>query len=432
MKIQKLTAGLLALSMMGTSALASVPALTVCAAETTTSGTCGEHLTWTFDTISGTLTISGEGEMADDLSKDELWVSLREKVVSVVIEDGVTNIGKWAFMMCNALNAVTIPDSVTSIGNNAFANCKKLNTIKIPEGVTSIGESAFSSCYALSSVTIPESVTSIGTGAFSYTLWLAEMQKSSPLVIVNGILIDGKNCTGDVIIPDGVTSITGMAFYECQTLTSITIPDGVQSIGDMAFLSCEALADVTVPDSVTSVGKLAFFRTPWLEAKQKENPLVIAGSVVIDGKTCAGDVTIPDGVTSIGELAFEGCTALTSVTIPYTVTNIGANAFAGCETLTISGYDDSAAQAYATENGFTFDSLGEAPVPDILTGDVDGSEAIDIIDVILINKYLLGSTSLTDLQKAAADVDKNGEIDPTDSLNILKYVVELITEFEAS
>ena len=63
-------------------------------------------------------------------------------------------------------------------------------------------------------------------------------------------------------------------------------------------------------------------------------------------------------------------------------------------------------------------------------GDVDLSGVVDIMDVIAINKALLGGLSLTDEQADAADVDFNGAPDTTDALMILKYVVKLITEFK--
>ncbi len=63
---------------------------------------------------------------------------------------------------------------------------------------------------------------------------------------------------GDVVIPDGVTSIGGSAFSECSSLTSITLPDGVTSIGNSAFYGCSSLTSITIPDSVTSIGWGAF------------------------------------------------------------------------------------------------------------------------------------------------------------------------------
>ena len=140
------------------------------------------------------------------------------KLINVTIPDSVTGIGKWAFNGCYGLTSITIPDSVTSIGDYAFFCCNKLTSIIIPDGVTSIGNDTFDSCYRLLSVTIPDSVTSIGESAFKWCRSLT-----------------------NIAIPGSVTSIGKGAFDGCWGLTSIIIPDSVTSIGESAFVECSSL-----------------------------------------------------------------------------------------------------------------------------------------------------------------------------------------------
>ena len=183
------------------------------------SGTCGDNLEWTFS--GGTLTISGEGAM-DDCDYDYSTAPWSELDINeIVVEDGVTSIGDYAFYDCDSLTSVAIPDSVTSIGDRAFYFCTSLTSVAIPDSVTSIGEWAFSDCTSLTSVAIPDSVTSIGDYAFSYCTSLTS-----------------------VAIPDSVTSIGYYAFAECSSLTEIVIPDSVTSIGNYAFNYCDSLTDV--------------------------------------------------------------------------------------------------------------------------------------------------------------------------------------------
>ena len=92
----------------------------------------------------------------------------------VIVPDGVTSIGEYAFSRCSKLTSITIPNSVTSIGEWAFSGCSGLTSITIPNSVTSIGDFAFSGCNGLTSITIPNSVTSIGNGAFGYCFKLAK------------------------------------------------------------------------------------------------------------------------------------------------------------------------------------------------------------------------------------------------------------------
>ena len=182
------------------------------------SGSCGaegDNLTWSLDTTTGLLTITGSGAMADYTSADTNpapWYDYRKAITAVSLPEGLTSIGSRAFYGCTALTSVTIPASVTSIGVVAFFGCKTLTTVIIPDSVTSIDNYAFSNCSALTSVTIPDGVTSIGESAFS-----------------------GCSALTGVTIPNSVTSIGNDAFYRCTSLTSVTIPASVTSIGDKAF-----------------------------------------------------------------------------------------------------------------------------------------------------------------------------------------------------
>ena len=129
------------------------------------SGICGDNLEWKL-TDEGVLTITGTGEMQDWNDYSSPWYE-NESVKQVIIGDGVTTIGDWAFSYCRALTSITIPNSVTTIGDYAFSYCRALTSVIISNSVTTIGERTFANCYSLTSVTIPSSVTRIEDGAFS-------------------------------------------------------------------------------------------------------------------------------------------------------------------------------------------------------------------------------------------------------------------------
>ncbi|MBD5169927.1 MAG: leucine-rich repeat protein [Oscillibacter sp.] len=142
----------------------AVPDVGVLAEGEPTSGTFGDNLTWSL--VDGVLTIGGTGEMPG-FYMDCPWKASTDSIKKVIIENGVTSIGKNAFLNCDVLQSVEIPGSVTSLGYQAFASCDTLASIDIPEGVTLIDGSAFQGCWELSSITIPASVTKIGQQAFS-------------------------------------------------------------------------------------------------------------------------------------------------------------------------------------------------------------------------------------------------------------------------
>ena len=184
-------------------------------------GTSGSNVTWKLDSA-GTLTISGEGKMKDYYdSYDVPWYAKCESIKTVVIEDGVTIVGSYAFYGCSSLSSISIPDGVTTIGDYAFYGCSSLSSISISDGVTTIGDYAFYDCSSLSNISIPDGVTSIGSWAFY-----------------------GCRSLRSISIPDGVTTIGDYAFYGCSSLRNISIPDGITTIGDYAFFRCSSLSKV--------------------------------------------------------------------------------------------------------------------------------------------------------------------------------------------
>ena len=360
----------------------------------TYSGECGaegNNLTWTLNTQTGGLEISGTGAMKNYYYDDRApWYFYY--ITSVTIGNEVTTIGNWAFSYCYELKSITIPNSVTSIGNYAFYYCSGLTEITIPEGVTSISSRAFSYCSGLTDVYFNAENCSQAYRCFYYgctaltTIHIGENVKQIPdnifsgctglteITIPNSVETIGEGafsgCTGltSITIPESVTTIGIEAFYNCPNLarfegkwassdnrclvlndtlvafargglSSYTIPDNIKVIGERAFEGSRDLTSVTIPESVTTIGIEAFYNCPNLArfegkwASSDNRCLVLNDTLVAFARGGLSSYTIPDNIKVIGERAFEGSRDLTSVTIPESVISIGGEAFAGCYNL---------------------------------------------------------------------------------------------------
>ena len=111
------------------------------------SGTCGSNLTWTFNSSTGELTISGRGDMTSYMGSSEApWDGFRGNITTLTIEDGATGISGVAFCLCPNLTSVTIPKSVSRIGNSAFYSCPNLTSVTVPNPEAVFGKEVFDKC----------------------------------------------------------------------------------------------------------------------------------------------------------------------------------------------------------------------------------------------------------------------------------------------
>ena len=142
-----------------------------------TSGSCGDNVTWSYDANSCTLTISGSGDMEDyDATYDRddetyynptyPWPS---SVARLVVKDGVTRLGSFAFYKCTSLVKVSLPESIGAFGSYCFAECSQLISLTIPSKVTVIPQGFCSGCKKITAINIPSGVTRINKNAFLRT-----------------------------------------------------------------------------------------------------------------------------------------------------------------------------------------------------------------------------------------------------------------------
>ena len=321
-----------------------------------TSGSCGDGVTWTYvpeldehgNDQGGTLTISGSGAMADfaDLT-EQPWYSWTRTCKNLVIEDGVTSIGKWAFQECDNLTNVTIPNSVTTIGHGSFCGCESLTSVTIPDSVTIIETVAFAYS-GLTSVTIPANVIradEVFSGCENLQTINVDpnnRQYSSQ----DGVLFNKEKstlllCPGGKVsytIPNSVTRIEHRAFSGCSRLTSVTIPNSVTTIGMASFFECSSLTNITIPNSVTEIGWSAFSGCSSLTSITIPNSVTNIEWYAFADCSSLTNVTIPNSVTEIGGYMFNGCSKLENISIPTSITSIKRNAFENCSNLKTINY----------------------------------------------------------------------------------------------
>ena len=235
------------------------------AADLIDSGSCGKNATWELYK-DGTLYIKGTGAMTDydfdyntetkvTITNVPWYATHLSSIKKIVIESGITYVGAYSFMDCDAVTEVELPDTLTTIGENAFWLCNELKTIKIPSSVTEIGKRAFGGCLELTEVELPEGLKTIGYAAFdSCGIKTVTIPGSVKEIPSEAFLLA---YTQNVVIEEGVEEIGEEAFYYNDQLKSITIPRSVKKIGSNAFAKCTSLKSVTISKSC-SVASDAF------------------------------------------------------------------------------------------------------------------------------------------------------------------------------
>ncbi len=322
------------------------------------SGSCGENVTYTFDSETGVLTISGTGDMTDYEYTNQCPLSYKSEIKSIVVEEGVKGIGARNFCFCENLESISIPSTVTKIGDYAIGINHNLSVITVSKD-NSVYDSR-DNCNAI-------------------------------IKTADNELIVGCKST---VIPDTVKKIGDSAFTECINLTSINIPDGVTSIGPHAFSFCGSLTGIHIPASVTEIGQGALLCGYFDKGSSVSSITVDKDNPVYDSRNDCNAVietasdtllygcnntVIPFSVKRISRSSFLACSNIKDITIPYNVECIEGSAFdytafnsatiynPDCEiydsqytfynTKKIRGYENSTAQQYAKKYSIPFEAI---------------------------------------------------------------------------
>ena len=356
-----------------------------------------------------TLYITGNGAMEEYTNSDSSrpWGST---ITAVVIKDGVTSIGSYAFYSCRNISSVTLPNSVISIGDSAFFNCSKLSTITIPNSVTSVGSYAFYKCSDLSSVYITD-----------LKAWceldFADLY-ANPLCCADNLYLNGEKVT-ELIIPSGTTTVNKYAFAFLDSFFSVTIPSSVTSVGNYAFWGCDNLAIAILGDGITQIGYAAFY-----------------------GCANLATVIFGDGITQIGSQAFDGCdklkdvwykgTSQSDISISYgntpiiyanwhyNVDIVGEHIYDSVCDVFCNICDDmrTVKHVYDDEKDHECNECGYIAY---IAGDLTGDDKINSLDGLLLMRYLNG-WNVNIASPEAMDVNGDGKVNSLDGLILMRYL----------
>ena len=263
------------------------------------SGMCGDDVSWEV-CEDGTLTISGTGAMEDytcatgdmgELISTAPWGDLSASITTLVVEDGVTDIGTYAFYGCAALESVQLAESVCTIGDWAFAACGALAEIALPAAVDTIADSVFYDCAALERISFSDELTRIGYAAFYNCAALEQLSLPETLQEIGECAFWGCVRLGSMEIPEGITRIGDYTFCDCAALERISLPKSLTSVGDWAFLGCAALGTVSYAGSpggwksvAVGAGNDDLLRAQFECSIPFDAPAVTAGNIAATGK----------------------------------------------------------------------------------------------------------------------------------------------------
>ena len=313
----------------------------------------------------------------------------------IVLPDRLEDMGTSTFSGCTSLKDINIPSGIRELPEYVFSGCMALDTLVIPKNVQTIGNHAFGSCGNLAQITFGAQVDTIRDGAFADCVKLQNLyydgtmadwchiyfevqsfqEDTNPLTYARALYMPDEE-TGeyslieDLVIPDEVDSIRGLAFSRFWGAKTLFVSDSVKYIGTDAFASCTALRkarigagtiddyafsgclsldSLTIGPRLRSVGEYAFYYcdrlfdvfyegdlSGWFLisfAAANANPLNGAERFYVQGDLIE-ELTVPRYVIRVRDYCFYGYRGLKLVRAHSVVTHIDKYAFANCPNLT--------------------------------------------------------------------------------------------------
>lgn len=321
-------------------------------------GSCGNDVTWSLDDT-GVLTISGKDKMRDCDKTDAPWLIYADQVTTIVIEPGVTYLGKEAFRGMTAVTSISIPDTVISCGQYTFSDCTALTEAVVPGSLTQMPNRMFENCTALKNFVLEEGVESISLNCFRGCTALTTLSFPESLTTIEGFAFSDCDGLETVTIPGTVKTISAYVFEKCDKLQSVVLEEGVQVVEGYTFSYCPALTSVTIPEGVTKLGTGLFYGSTALKSVTIPSTVTKIYESMFEGCTALESACLHDKIESIDGFAYRNCPALTEVTIPKSVTSFGLAPFWDCANLK-NIYVEAENESFCDIDGVVFTKDGAA------------------------------------------------------------------------
>ncbi len=266
------------------------------------------------------------------------FAEYKDSITKLVIEEGVTHIGKFSFYNLNKLTGeLKIPQSVTSVGaygygKNDFTDvdwdkfpltevpvglldgCEHYNgngpdnTLVLPDKITKINEAAFRGTNIGGDLVLGKNIEEVGNVAFN-NVQITSVEFLNPNCEISKLSF--RNCTKleRASLPPTITKINDYMFNGCSSLTTIKISDGVTSIGTWAFKDCSSLTSIELPENLTTIGACAFMGSGITEITVPESVTKFEGMNTFAGckdlKTIYWNTNLPNSVWGNSHASFD-------------------------------------------------------------------------------------------------------------------------------